>query len=303
MAKIISIGNITMGGTGKTPMVIKLGAYYIEKGFRVAVLSRGYKGRIGYDYNVISDGEQVKLCPPLAADEPYLIASKLKKAYVVTCKDRGFAIKHIIRDVNPDIILLDDAYQRKDIDKDVDILLLDYENPISTGLPFPFGYLRELPNGIKRADIVVFTKCKGRRGVPNRVSCYVVGKPIYFSDVVFCGIYHGDELVNYSSLSFVAFSGLANNLQFYDFLIKNGVNIAAFRGFSDHHIYSVKDYEKLQIVQNRFNADFFLTTEKDYVKLPCEMRKKSMYVKIETKIDGEDNFFSTIESFMKSNST
>ncbi len=296
MTKIISVGNITMGGTGKTPMVIRLGSFFIEHGKKVSVISRGYKGKLGYSLNVISDGEKIYYHPPMAADEPYLIANILKSASVITCKNRKVAVEYAIKHFSPDVILLDDAYHRNDVEKDLDILLLDYNNPIATGLPFPFGYLREFPNAIKRADLVLFTKTGGKKDIPDNVKKYVSGKPIFFSDLDFKGVYLNGTMINTQNLKFVAFSGIANNEQFFKFLYKNNINIVANKGFLDHHAYNDKDYEKLKKMFNSSSADYFITTEKDYVKLNEDMKKFTAYVKIDMKIYDEPSFFQFILS-------
>jgi len=154
-------------------MVIKLGEYFIQKGYKTAVISKGYKGKIGYGFNLISDGKNTLLKPPLAADEPYLIAIRLKKAVIATCSDRNLAYRIICDKFNPDIVLLDDAFQHRKIERDVDIVLLDYQNPISTGFIFPFGYLRQIPSSLRKADIVVFTNTDENYIIPEKVSKYV----------------------------------------------------------------------------------------------------------------------------------
>lgn len=285
-----------MGGTGKTPMVIKLGNFFIEHGKKVSVISRGYKGRLGYSLNVISDGKNINYHPPMAADEPYLIANILKSASVITCKDRKTAISYAIKNFSPDIILLDDAYHRKDIKKDLDLLLLDYNNPISTGLPFPFGYLREPPTAIKRADLILFTKTGGKRDLPEKVKKYVTGKPVFFSDIDFKGVFLNGIPLNTKNLKFVAFSGIANNHQFFKFLGKNGIELVKNKGFSDHHYYTIKDFERLKKMIDLSDADYLITTEKDYVKLSEEMKKITAYVKIDIKIYDEIVFFQFILS-------
>jgi len=291
LTKIISVGNIAMGGTGKTPVVIKLGEFFLSLGRKVSIISRGYKGKLGYSLHIISDGKKIYYHPPMAADEPYLIANILKTSVVVTCKDRKIAVEYVKQNFNPDIILLDDAFHRKDIKKDIDLLLIDYKNPISTGLSFPFGYLREPPSAIKRADIILFTKTGGSRIIPEKVKKYVNDKPVFFSDLIFKGIFLSDQLIVNKNLKFVAFSGIANNRQFFEFLVKNGVIVLEKIGFIDHHSYKEKDYIKLQRVLENLRADYFITTEKDYVKLNDEMKKMTTYVKIDIDIFEKENFF------------
>ncbi|ADR18964.1 tetraacyldisaccharide 4'-kinase [Calditerrivibrio nitroreducens] len=291
MAKIISVGNISMGGTGKTPVVIKLGRYFLDAGKKVSIVSRGYRGKIGYSINVISDGEKIYHHPPYAADEPYMIAKILEKASVVTGKDRRAVVEFVSTTFNPDIIILDDAYHRKDVRKDLDLLLLDYKNPISTGFVFPFGYLRESPSAIKRADIVLFTKTGGEKVIPEKVKKFLDNKPVFFSDVEMMGVFLGNEELTDKNIRFLAFSGIANNTQFFDFLRKKGLNILDKKGFSDHHNYTLKDFNNLINLLKKTDADYLVTTEKDFVKLNDEIKQITAYIKIEIKIFDEEKFF------------
>ncbi|MCA1927454.1 MAG: tetraacyldisaccharide 4'-kinase [Calditerrivibrio sp.] len=294
MAKIISVGNISMGGTGKTPMVIKLGRFFIEIGFRVAVISRGYKGRVGYGLNLISDGESILMQPPLAADEPFLIATKLNKAFVVTCKDRKAAYNFSLEKFNPQVVILDDAFQHRRIQRDLDIVLLDYNNPISTGFIFPFGYLREFPSALKRADIILFTKTpEGVENIPVSMEKYIFNKPIFYSSVKVEGIFYKGEPVD-KKLKFFAFSGIANNKSFFQMLENQSIQVVGSAGFRDHHSYSEGDFKKLKKILKSSHADLFVTTEKDFVKLSSEMKDMTSILKIDTSIRNEDLFFNCI---------
>jgi tetraacyldisaccharide 4'-kinase len=296
LAKIISVGNISLGGTGKTPMVIKLGEYFIHKGYKTAVISMGYKGKIGYGFNLISDGKNILLNPPLAADEPYLIAIKLKKAVVATCRDRNLAYKIIYEKFKPDIVLLDDAFQHRKIERDVDIVLLDYQNPISTGFIFPFGYLRQTPSSLRKADIVVFTNADENCIIPEKVINYVYSKPVFFAKKSLAGVFLNNNLFNYLDKEFFVFSGLANNRNFINFLTNQNINVAGYKGFSDHHDYTTKDFLYLKKMLLKYKADLLLTTEKDFVKLDDELKKITAAVQIETEIIEEEKFFKFISN-------
>lgn len=296
MAKIISVGNITMGGTGKTPMVIKLGNFFIEKGFRVSIISRGYKGRAGYGLNLISDGKSILMQPPMAADEPFLIATKLNGAFVVTCKDRNTAYDFSMERFNPQIVILDDAFQHRRIKRDLDIVLLDYNNPISTGFIFPFGYLREFPSALKRADLIIFTKTpEGIEELPENMEKYTYNKPIFYSSVKVDGIFYKGELVD-KGLKFLAFAGIANNKSFFKILENESLRVVGSISFGDHHCYSERDFKKLKKILKNSDADLFVTTEKDFVKLSSEMKDMTAILKIDIHIRNENLFFDYILS-------
>lgn len=181
MSKVISIGNISMGGTGKTPVTIMLAKHFISQGKKICILSRGYKGNIGYDTNVISDGENILVGPDKAADEPYMMAVNCPEAVVITGKERFRSYEYAEKKFKPDIYLLDDGFQHRRMKRDIDIVLLDHKRPASTGWMFPFGYLREPASALKkRADIVIFTRAENTTIPEKKVAKYIEGKPIFF---------------------------------------------------------------------------------------------------------------------------
>ncbi|MDR2400816.1 MAG: tetraacyldisaccharide 4'-kinase, partial [Deferribacteraceae bacterium] len=183
---MVSVGNIAMGGTGKTPFTIFLAKLFAKTGKKTAVLSRGYKGGLGYSLRVISDGNEIYFTPPLAADEPYMMAQNLPGTIVITGKDRNKSFSYAMEHFSPppEIFILDDGFQHRKMRRDADILLLDYSNPLSTGFIFPFGYLREFPSAIKRADILVFTRAAARR-IPDKAAKYCADKPIFFCNAAY----------------------------------------------------------------------------------------------------------------------
>ena len=159
--KTISVGNLVMGGAGKTPHTLLIAGEMIKKGEKVAILSLGYKGKVGYDINVISDGNGgLYHHPPMAADEPYMMAKNYPEAIVITGKKREQSLSLARDKYGATVAILDDGYQYKKLARDANILLLDHKRPISTGFPFPFGYLREFPSAINRSDIIIFTRAK-----------------------------------------------------------------------------------------------------------------------------------------------
>ncbi|MCB4203998.1 tetraacyldisaccharide 4'-kinase [Deferribacterales bacterium Es71-Z0220] len=299
---IISIGNISLGGTGKTPFVILIGKYFLEKGERVCVLSRGYKGKLKYDTNIISDGNRFYFTPPMAADEPYLIAKNLKNAVIITGKDRNKGYILAKEKFACNTFILDDGYQHRKMQRDVDILLLDYQNSVSTGLIFPFGYLREFPSSIKRADIIVFTKTNGGKTIPEKVKGYVKGKPIFFSDYRFTSIVSKSEeipLKHINGEKVLTFSGIAKNKHFFHMLKSVGADIENTFSFRDHHVYTEK--ELLSILESAKEKDvkYIITTEKDYVKIPDNLKEQFYYAKIEIVLNDKKKFFEAIENTYK----
>ncbi|WP_303700895.1 tetraacyldisaccharide 4'-kinase [Flexistipes sinusarabici] len=296
MCRIISVGNISMGGTGKTPFVIYLCRELLHRGFRVCVLSRGHKGKIGLGTNIIYDGEKFLVDKKLAADEPFLIAQKLQNVPVITGKDRVKSFKLAVERFSPDFVVMDDAFQHRKIHRDIDIVLLDHSNPVSTGFVFPFGYLREMPKNLQRADIVVFTRAKAQT-VPDKVKRYVKSKPVFFSHIVVDGFYFKGEkfprdvVQNYK---FYAFSGVASNRKFFKMLTEKNISVTASRSFPDHHIYNKKDFACLTAGLKKSGAEYLITTEKDYVKLSDELKNKTFYTAISTRLNNELAFWNSV---------
>jgi len=187
--KVISIGNITLGGTGKTPAVIALAQKARGNGFRPCILTRGYRGTAkGPCFVGIGDGPL--LDENRAGDEAYLMALKLKGIPIIKGKDRYeagiFALNNLPGDSRPDLFILDDGFQHWGLCRDNDILLIDGTNPFGNGKLFPVGSLREPVNGISRADMIVITKKDGSRdlktdGVLEEIRKYNKKAPVFFA--------------------------------------------------------------------------------------------------------------------------
>lgn len=292
MSKVISIGNISMGGTGKTPFTIMLAKHYISKGKKVCILSRGYKGNIGYDTNVVSDGKSILLGPDKAADEPYMIAVNCPEAIVITGKERVRSYEYAEKHFKPDIYLLDDGFQHHKMHRDIDICLLDHKKPISTGLMFPFGYLREPASGIKRADIVVFTRAEDDR-IPEKAAKFVKGKPVFFSNVDYSGIYgvDGKAKIAMKGKKVFAFAGIASPKKFFSFIKSLGAELVGRKFYSDHHCYCGRETYVVERKAREIETDLILTTEKDYVKLPEDVKERVHYLKIDINLREAQKFF------------
>ena len=294
--KVISVGNIIMGGAGKTPHTIEIVKEYINRGEKVVILSLGYKGKLGYETNVISDGVNVFHKPPLAADEPYMMALECPKAAVITGKNRALSLEYAKGNFGSTVAVLDDGFQYKGLKKNADILLLDYKRPISTGFPFPFGYLREMPSAIGRADIIVFTRAYSDK-IPERVKKYINDKPVFFSQTVTDKIVINGkalQVADFKGVCAAAFSAVASNKSFYRSLEKNGINIINFKGFADHGVPSERALESFVDKAKKQGAQIFLTTQKDYVKLSDEYKNIFGYLKMEIEISHRNIFFDKI---------
>ncbi|MBI3353349.1 MAG: tetraacyldisaccharide 4'-kinase [Nitrospirae bacterium] len=272
-AKVISVGNITVGGTGKTPMVIALAEILMRNNKKAAVVSRGYKSKGEKGLNVVSDGKGIKLNPESAGDEPYLITERLKDVPVLICADRYESGRYAIENFGVDTIILDDGFQNLAIKKDIDILLIDAMNPFGSGYLLPRGILREPLSAISRADIIIITKAdihKNISDITDTIKLYNAPAPI------FKAIYKPSELVNIATgrkenintlknKSVTIFSGIANPLSF-SYLIENaGADIVEEFIFNDHYSYTKDDIDRIRLSVKK--ADMIITTEKDAVKI------------------------------------
>jgi tetraacyldisaccharide 4'-kinase len=273
--KVISVGNITLGGTGKTPFVILVAGMIRNKGYRTAVLSRGYKGKYAGPYGVVSDGERTLLDAVQAGDEPYLLAQKLKGVPVVVGKERWVSGRFVLDRFKPQVIILDDGFQHLALKRDLDILLLDSHHPFGNGKLFPRGELREPLTQMGRADVLILTKAEEDDNINNlrkRLMNSPKGGPLFQVR------YHpqevrvwGEEMGKDSSIlegrKVLAFAGLARPSSFQKTLSILGAEILKFEVFPDHHPYSPGDLERLSGEALRAGAEAMITTEKDMARI------------------------------------
>ncbi|MDD2365349.1 MAG: tetraacyldisaccharide 4'-kinase [Desulfuromonadaceae bacterium] len=265
---VVSIGNITVGGTGKTPVTAYIARELIKRGYRPAVLSRGYGGSLEGECLVVSDGNTVMLSPEECGDEPYLLASTVKGLMLVIGSDRYAAGCLAMKQLSPDIFLLDDGFQHLKLFRDINILLLDHSRPLGNGWTLPAGSLREPAKAAERADAILFTRCPEGTAVSPSTS----EKPIFAAShrIIDATPLKGGEPVAIDSLKelkLMAFAGIANPQHFFSSLIDKGLNLVATVSLPDHVRYARENIEELNTVLRKSGADYAITTEKDGVKL------------------------------------
>ena len=275
---VISIGNIVAGGTGKTPMTIHVARILMDKGVRVAVLSRGYKRkskRKDQKSNslVVSEGLSLMSSVDEAGDEPYLMAMRLlgtiekPGAMVIVGQDRVAGAEKAV-ELGAQVIILDDGFQHLRLERDLDIVLLDGQRPYGNGWLLPAGMLREPRSALRRADAIVFTRCNNEKSkIKNQKSKAVVfetrhktGRPYGFAD----GFTPAPEKLKDSRI--LLFSGIARPESFEQSVREAGLSFAVHLKYPDHHHYSQDQLN--QIAGKAQGCDYLLTTEKDMVKLP-----------------------------------
>lgn len=276
---VVSVGNLTVGGTGKTPMVILIANLLLKKGRRPAVLSRGYAGKGESAILVVSDGQRILAGPGESGDEPFLIALSASGAPVLTGRDRYAAGKHALENLGADTLVLDDAFQHRQVFRDINMLLLDSERPFGNGCLLPRGTLREPGGALRRADMIVLTRANEKTSseLKKTIERKRPDVPVFQAGHRPAGIMplftlHAHlpsppPIKDLEGRRVFAFAGIARPESFRRSIESLGGEVAAFRAYPDHHPYSEKDVEDILTTSRERGADIILTTEKDGVKL------------------------------------
>ena len=276
---VASIGNITVGGTGKTPIVIHLAKRLLEAGIRPLVLSRGY-GSDGSGTRIVSDGAAVLLDAAEGGDEPVLIARSLPGVPVVVDPDRVRGGLAAVRRFNPGIVLLDDGYQHRRLARDLDIVLLDAVEPFGHYSVLPSGLLREPFRGLARAGLFIVTHAPASEPLGTLTSVvrrYNPSAPIVRAWHVPEGLMSVGPAANAPAPRIAldglrcapvyAFCGIANPQGFLATIREVGARLVGARAFADHHPYTPGEIAALARDAAEAGASFVLTTEKDAVRL------------------------------------
>lgn len=275
---VIAIGNLTAGGTGKTPMTIHVARLIRDLGYRVAVISRGYRGRMESAGGIVSDGVRIYADAGDAGDEPYLMAKLLRGVPVVVGKNRHAAGMLAIRKFQAEVVVLDDAFQHLKLKRDLDIVLLDDRAPFGNGHLLPRGVLREPMSALRRAGAIVRTRGSARQRRPSNNPSSKTRLPVFFAghhqvirDIAAEGgagfMVTARKLSVLSGKTVLAFAGLADNAQFFDAVTASGCRIVRSYPFADHHRYRPAEIAAIMNDARNYNADFVLTTLKDAVKI------------------------------------
>jgi tetraacyldisaccharide 4'-kinase len=313
----VSVGNITVGGTGKTPLVAFITQILAETGEKVCVLSRGYGRDNSKQRVLVSDGKKILTDVRESGDEPFELAQKLLgKAIVVVDANRAAAGNWARERFGITAFVLDDAFQHRRVRRDVNIVAIDATNPFGNEKLLPAGILREPLENLKRADAIVITRANLTKNVADlkaQISEYNSHCPIFVSKNRALGLIN---LENFSAKTSTdanyelritsqrpktkdrrttercfAFCALGNPRNFFEQLRKENFNLASTEEFPDHHFYTQKDIEKLQTKARKANAEVLLTTAKDAVKLKnLEFDLPCFVVASEMVFDAENDF-------------
>ncbi len=297
---VISVGNLTMGGTGKTPFVAHLARRFRFEGKRPAILSRGYGRRSG-GVVVVSVGSGPLVSPEEGGDEPVALARRLPDVVIVVASRRVEAAAAAER-LGADIFLLDDGYQHLAIERDANLLLLDARDPFGGGRFPPRGRLREPLSALARADAFVFTRVE--LGSPSAQALATLeqwnpGTPVFTARLKAAGLYDEKgtpiEGGSLTERNFVAVCGVARPAGFTATLAELGLTARETLLFRDHHRYTDRDAALIDRTAGAAGASWVLTTEKDAVKLEGRVRLPLVTVRLAVEV-AEPGFFPFLAS-------
>ena len=283
---VISIGNITVGGTGKTPTAQRVAMMIKDLGYRVVILNRGYRSHWDKPLGVVSDGRKIYMTSYEAGDEAYLMAKMMPGVPVVIGKNRDVTGSYAVEKLNAEVIIMDDGYQHWQLNRDLDIVLVDTLNLFGNGNLLPRGILREPLRHLNRADMFLFTKSDQssqltRTSLTDNIRQYNTKAPIVES------IHHAKEFVEiadwYKGIQqnplpleelkgkrVMVFSAIGNPSSFEQNVSGCGLEIVEAIRYPDHHDYGMLEMQYIGERASQLKADALITTGKDAVKIPTE---------------------------------
>lgn len=291
--RIISVGNITVGGTGKTPAVCDIARRIAQMGKRVVILSRGYRRQSKESVLIASDGERILPWEKIG-DEPAMMAQALPGTAVVVGANRVQTGQLAIEHFAPDVLLLDDAYQHMAIHRDLNILVIDAANPFGNRHVLPGGILRESLKNLDRADAFLLTRINQANN--NEILTRELER---FGKPVFRAVHHPTYLIELDSgrkirldapvsKKSMIFSGIGSPSAFRKTILDLNYTIIGEEVFPDHYSYFPRDIQKLKERAAEKGADYLITTEKDAVRLPEGCREGILVLSIRLHIAGNE---------------
>lgn len=306
---VISVGNMTAGGTGKTPFVEYLIRSFLKQHKTVGVVSRGYE-RTSKGMVVVSDGTSLLSDQRAAGDEPYQMARKFRQAVVIVDERRSRGAQAAIDKYAVEVIILDDGYQHRALFRDLDIVMIDGTRPLADIRLLPAGLRREPMIGLRRAHLVGLSGRSVRQEVLAQLRTQT-SAPIFSlaaKGVVFKGVFDGSEreLTEMTEISCTAFCGIGNPEAFRTLLDDIGLKIKHFIAFDDHHRYTPKNVTAVMRIFDGAAGQCLVTTEKDAVRLRSEPENSGLrrapfyYLEIEATVSaGADVLRGSIDALFR----
>lgn len=271
-ARVISVGNLTLGGTGKTPTVMLIAETLQAQGFKPAILSRGYGGETVNEVNVVCDGKAVLLDPEIAGDEPVMMAHRLKNVPILTGRNRFKTGRYALEHLGADTLILDDGFQHLALHRDLNILLCDHKSPFGNEVIFPAGHLREPLQAVRRADLICVTRYgpAGNLEAVQRVNSKQVPLvKMTFEAETLVQVSTGEStgLDAMKDRPVAALCGIAQPKAFLKSLEQAQARVVSHHIFPDHFQYLPEHLRAVEEKARAAGAEWLVTTEKDAVKL------------------------------------
>lgn len=273
---VVSVGNLTVGGTGKTPVVMHLAKKFAAKGKKVAVLTRGYARKGSEPVRAVKKDDTAES----VGDEPLLISRRLDPIPVVVGKDRARSGAWAIDHLKVDTLVLDDGFQYRKLRKDAEIVLIDATNPLGNGCLLPRGILRESPSSFKRANLVLLSKVEQCEIINSKIAgleerLHILNPRMGIAKAAYFPLQlirlDGQERLSAGEIagkSILAFSGIASPASFRKTLEGLGAKVLGERSFPDHHYYTDAEIRELVREAQDMKVCGLVTTEKDGVRIP-----------------------------------
>jgi len=293
--KVICVGNLTVGGTGKTPVVIQLAQLLQRAGRKVVILSRGYKRSSSEETLVVSQGQGALVSWQQAGDEPYLLAQELAVPIIVG-KKRYLSGQCALADFSPDILLLDDGYQHLNLQRDINLLVINAANPFGNGCLLPVGILREPLATMWRADVILLSKSDQAQDLNRLIQTIKEHNP---QAPIFKAVHQPSALVELGTgkdwgldwlqgKQIVALCGIGDPASFRHLLEGLGAGVVKEGCYPDHYAYQPQDLQQLAAEALKNSAQAIVTTAKDALRLPEGQKSADglpvLVLKIELKI-------------------
>lgn len=274
---VISVGNLSFGGTGKTPTIIWLAEWLISHNLTPVVLTRGYKGQLEHSSGLLKSGQKFRLNPFDYGDEPLMISNKMSKGAVIVGKKRAENLLKYFAEVKPDVVLLDDGFQHLQIYRSFNIVLFDATMPMNLYKVAPLGYLREGMSALKDADAIIISRAdivtqeKMQKLIATLKEHFHHAPPIALTSYKPLGVYDVHDKYIFSihelkGLKAIAVTAIASPDSFYRYLEGFGVEITEKVSFPDHYFFTPEDVNDLLLKASQQSA-IILCSEKDMVKM------------------------------------
>lgn len=308
---VVSVGNLTFGGAGKTPFILWLGQYLSELDHKVVVLMRGYKGKFEHGHGLLQGGRQIGFNPEDFGDEALLLGRRLPRSSVIVGKNRSENLERYFESEKPDVVLLDDGHQHLKLNRNFNIVLFDALLPLEKYRVAPVGYLREGLTALRDAQAIVLSRAdqvsrEKIEAIKNKIRPYTQ-PTVLWGEVVLkpSALFNGDyqkvmELSDLKGKKVIAFAGVASPRSFFNLIESFGAQIVERRIFPDHHDFRAEEVDAILQVARK-NSLLVLTTEKDIVKLRrVSADREILFVEVDLEFTfGEEEIKQGIQTALK----